>query len=43
MTNPDLVSIDISSISSGHKLDFKFILDTEANLDFIVKIEKNTD
>lgn len=39
MTNLDLVSIDISSISSEHKFDLKFIPDTEANLDLIAKIE----
>lgn len=39
MTNLDLVSIDMAFIFSEHKFDFKFILDTKANLDLTEKIE----
>lgn len=39
MPNLDLVSIDIISIFSTHKFDFKFNLDPEANLDLIAKME----
>lgn len=35
----DLVSIDIGSIFREDKFYFKFILDTEANLDLIAKLE----
>lgn len=39
MTNLNLVFFDIAPIFTEHKFDFKFILDTGANLYLIAKIK----